>query len=318
MNPASRRTPDVHRDVVTTEFYDGQGLGNQLWIYAVVRTLAARSGRAFGIQSFERFKGQSFMRLDPGLKIRGSRHKEPTGELPDGIRHYFREEKAYHPLSGADVSRFDPSLLTSSGSLQIDGNFESEQYLEGFRSEISTWFHSRFTVPLDPSLGIISFRGGEYAGVPDLMLPLSYYEAAMEILRSRDGVTDFAVVTDDPIRAREYFPALKIISHRKIGRPSGYGLLALRSWSRGVGRDFSLVQGARSLILSNSSFSWWGAWTNRQVRTVVAPTYWARYNVSDGYWSPGDVLTEGWLWLDRFSQVRESGFFSNPTAEESP
>ena len=33
--------------IISTEFYDGQGLGNQLWVYASARSIAAKKGANF-------------------------------------------------------------------------------------------------------------------------------------------------------------------------------------------------------------------------------------------------------------------------------
>jgi len=72
-----------------------------------------------------------------------------------------------------------------------------------------------------------------------------------------------------------------------------------------VSVDYSILKNSKYLILSNSSFGWWAAWTNTIVKKVIAPKYWARYNVSNGYWSSGDSITRDWIWLDR------NGIFSN-------
>ena len=58
--------------------------------------------------------------------------------------------------------------------------------------------------------------------------------------------------------------------------------------------------------IPNSSFSWWAAWTNRIAKEVVAPKYWASHNFSDGFWATGDILTQGWTWLDRFNDFKTS------------
>lgn len=281
---------------MVTELYEGQGLGNQLWLYAVCRTLAEETGRAFGIQSHERFKGRAFLELDFGVPVIGNAHHGPSPDLPQGVDTYIREAKSFHPVSGADVTTFDERLMHVKGSVKIDGNFESESYILARRDQITKWFTSRFTVPLEEDVCVISFRGGEYAGVRDLFLPRSYYENAVAIMREREPRTKFLVVTDDSDLARRYFPDFPIVSNRKWGRAAGPGAWL---WSRGVGRDFALVQGARTAILSNSSFSWWGTWTNPRLECAIAPKYWARHNVSDGYWSAGDSLTQGWDWLDR-------------------
>jgi hypothetical protein len=44
---------------------------------------------------------------------------------------------------------------------------------------------------------------------------------------------------------------------------------------------------------------WWAAWLNKNVNEIIAPKYWARHNVSDGYWATGDSYTRGFTYMDR-------------------
>jgi len=42
--------------MIATRFYNGQGLGNQLWAYVVTRTIALDLGYEYGIMSPEKFR----------------------------------------------------------------------------------------------------------------------------------------------------------------------------------------------------------------------------------------------------------------------
>ena len=98
-------------------------------------------------------------------------------------------------------------------------------------------------------------------------------------------------------KAREYFPNYRIISS------GGVKIIAGRIYisppSKMIGRDFAILQNARYLILSNSSFSWWGAWTNQIAEVVIAPKYWAAYNVSKSFWSTAEIAEPTWIWKGR-------------------
>lgn len=55
--------------MLVTRFYDGQGLGNQLWTYIVTRTVALDKGYEFGFGSIEKFKGHDFLNLNFGRPV---------------------------------------------------------------------------------------------------------------------------------------------------------------------------------------------------------------------------------------------------------
>ena len=66
--------------MICTELYNGQGLGNQLWLYAVTRTKALDLGVDFGIMNPEKFKGLHFLDLDFGRQVFGG--SGPEGGPP--------------------------------------------------------------------------------------------------------------------------------------------------------------------------------------------------------------------------------------------
>ena len=57
--------------MIITELYNGQGFGNQLFVYATLRSIAEQNGYSWGIQCPERFKGYDFMNPSMGEEVRG-------------------------------------------------------------------------------------------------------------------------------------------------------------------------------------------------------------------------------------------------------
>jgi hypothetical protein len=92
---------------------------------------------------------------------------------------------------------------------------------------------------------------------------------------------NFLVITDDIEASRSYMP------------------FNIPTFHEDIGFDFYIVNQAQWLIISNSTFGWWAAWLNRAAKKIIAPKYWARHNVSDGYWATGDSYTRGFSYLDR-------------------
>ena len=47
-----------------------------------------------------------------------------------------------------------------------------------------------------------------------------------------------------------------------------------------------------TLVVSNSTLSWWGAWLGDADRTIVRPSVWP---LSDGVYQPEDIFPADWL-----------------------
>lgn len=272
--------------MLITELYNGQGLGNQLWSYVVTRTLAMDRGLDFGIMSPEKFKGGSFLSLDFGRAVRGGAGPEggPPDALPEGITNYYAEKDVWHPVFKCDIRDYDAGLLTVPDNTKIEGYFQSEKFIAHRRGEIREWLRVRPEADCRDfsreDLCVMNVRGGEYKGNPDLILPRKYWtDAAANMLRLNPRM-EFVVITDDVKYAQKLLPEYK-------------------AFHFDIGKDYSAVKNARCLILANSSFSFFPAWTSETVKRVIAPKYWARHNVSDGFWACAFNLYSGWLWQDR-------------------
>jgi hypothetical protein len=279
--------------VIGTCLYRGQGFGNQLWVYAVVRAAAIRKKTDFAVFNSRFFKGKDFLDLDFGFS-RDIHRKGPSKKIPYGFENVYKEFVSLHPKNKSDVSPFDPQIFSPKDYTFLEGPMQSEDYIVDFKEQISEWFK----VPEQGFSGcVINLRGGEFKSSKDHFLTRKYYYDAIDEIRRIDASCEFLVVTDDIKLSKQYFPNFKVQSS------GGVKIIANKYYfspkSRLIGNDFAKIQNAQYLILSNSSFSWWGAWTNTVAKVVIAPKYWARHNISDGYWSQGDSLTREWIWLDK-------------------
>ncbi|HTK33041.1 MAG TPA: glycosyl transferase [Candidatus Paceibacterota bacterium] len=259
--------------MITTELYDGQGLGNQLWCYVTTRIIALKNGYDFGIQSKERFKGKDFMAIDFGSPV-----------SPTDIQNTYTESPLYHYPSFSDIRLQDQKLITVPDGTKIDGLMQDELYIEEYKDEIRRWFTVKPEYDCrdysEDNICVINFRGGGYARDMHFFLPTTYWNNCIAAMRKINPNFTFIVVSDDPATARMFFPDFKVYH-----------------WS--IGKDYAVIKNARYLILSNSSFAWFPAWLSTDLKYCIAPKYWARHNISDGYWSLGYNLTKGWDYMDR-------------------
>lgn len=289
--------------MITTEFYSGQGLGNQLWMYAIVRTIAQKSGFEWGIQSPRRFKGKTFLKLDMGKRVFGLPSSVPSNRKPLGIRNLYFERQMIHGSGNFDVTPFQKTVFEMKDKTKLFGVFQSEDYVLSMRSQLTSWFKAETFTEVKRNTCYIHFRGGDFAGSSDLLLGESYYRSAIQYVQQLNPYAIFKIITNDTALARKYFPEIEIESNYHDGEiQSGPSVkLDLR-----IGEDFSKLQNADYLILSNSSFSWWAAWTNQNVKAVIAPKYWARHNLNNRFWSTGSILTRGWIYVSATGEVKKA------------
>jgi len=271
--------------MIVTEIYNGQGLGNQLACYVTTRVVAKDLGYDFGIMNPHKFKCLDFMDLDFGLPVTGGSGREggPPDTLPDGIQHYFKERWLYLP-NGSNVTIDDLNLELIQDNTKIDGIFQSEDRIIHRKNEIRQWLKVKPEKDCydysDPNICIINYRGGEYASVSDFHLNGKYWEYAIKKMQTININFRFVVITDDVERASAQFPDFEV-KHFDIGK------------------DFSIIKNAHYLILSNSSFPYFATLLSDTVKYILAPKYWGRHNISDGYWACGYNIFRDHVYIDR-------------------
>jgi len=289
--------------VICNELYSGQGLGNQLWNYAVTRVVADKIECDFSIISPERFKGANFINLDFGRKLTGGQSPEggPPYWLPRGVSNYFRERRENLLGSDTDISRADDSLWNVTPGVKIDGNFQSVTYLEGYRDKIRSWIPVNKVASPEFDIEntcVIHVRCGDFAALKSVFLPQDYYVNAISEMRKYNSELKFKCVTDDAVVARAMLPDfVEIVGSALSG--SVDDLQASHHIGGAVDCDFLLLYRAKYSIIPNSSFSWWATYLNSESEFVIAPKFWARYNRSDGFWSTSDIITPGFTYIDK-------------------
>jgi len=285
--------------MLITEIYNGQGLGNQIWCYTVTRTLAKDLGYKFGIQSPNKFKG---LNLFPNIKeeletitVNGGSGPEggPPTSLPENIKHYYKEKNVFHPKYNCYINPIDTNFFRLPDNTKIDGTMQAEQYIDHRREDIKKLLHvnedyyeSKYS---NKDTCILNLRGGpEYIPQHDLFLQKNYWDNAIEKMRKINSNMKFVVITDDVNTSQEWFPDFEV-RHETL------------EW------DYSVIHNAYYTILSNTSFAWFAVWTSSKNKFCIAPKYWARHNISDGFWSQGEALTKDWLYQDTNNNFHDYG-----------
>ena len=267
--------------MIIIEFYDGQGLGNQLWVYVVMRALAKKLNMPFIVLSHERFKAKYFLDIDYG-KIEEA--KEVLEKIEENKISYFKELMYLDMDLDCFMVDYDSSILNIKPYTKIDGYFQSEKYFfdgkEFFKSFIaikSNLLNENFVAK---GTCVLNIRGGEEnKNNINLILPKSYWNNAMDYMKQKFNIENFAIVTDDQEYCKELFPDIKIIKS-------------------GIAESYTALHQASYLIVSNSSFSYFPIKTKKEKPFVIAPMYWSRFDNKFKRWSSPANLYQDWTWLD--------------------
>lgn len=281
--------------MIGTEFIKGQGLGNQLFCYVSARCIAMDLGYEFGTAGQELLavnihsrKGMYFMDMELGTPIRD---KEKYRIYQEKESRIFRKNSVHDMTHGCYVADADDGIYKIEDDTLIYGNLQAEQYFLSHKKEIREWLkvkkeYDSYEYTRD-NLCVINVRGGEYADDHALFLRRKYWLDAMRNMRNIRPDMEFRIVTDDEKAAQRMLPGIEV-SHGDLAK------------------DYVTLKNARYLILSNSSFAFFPAFTSETVETVIAPKYWARHNVSDGYWASGQNIYGGFLYQDRDGKLLDA------------
>lgn len=277
-----------NKPIIATELLKGQGLGNQLFCYVTTRALAYEKGYDFSILNKEILannihsnKGMYFMDMDCGLYLSKNDFTNVYREKEDRL---FIGNSMHDIEHGCYITGVDEKILELSSSTLVYGNMQDASYFSKYKEQIKEWL--RVKPEYDnmeysrENLCIINIRGGEYANNPELFLKRSYWIKAMAHMKKIRSDMEFMVITDDVVAAKRILPEVPAFHFDLAG-------------------DYTAIKNAHYLILSNSSFAFFPTFTSETVKYVIAPKYWARHNVSDGYWASEQNIYDEFMYMDR-------------------
>lgn len=268
------------------------GLGNQLFQFSAGRSVAKKLGRELSVyehtnSDFPRFI-QSGSR--PATKRMVDRlvlnYCERSSVVRRGLwelrAHVFKADPRYFTFRQQDPfgGRDDERLFRHRGLLGMTGYFQNPEWYEPVLDEVLQILRSAVATVVRPEdrsfreeLGdytALSFRRGDYLRL-ECALPFSYYESALEALPKSDGA--LVLLSDDGLIAKfaaQWFQAqgFDVIPDSVLGKRSRH-------------RDLALLADASQVVMSNSTFCWWGTVLgddsferSDQTRCVIAPRQW--------------------------------------------
>ena len=278
--------------MIGTELLAGQGLGNQLFCYVTTRCIAMDNQLPFSILGGETVAnnihsncGMYFMDLDYGI---------PSGKEDFQQVYYEKEDRLYlgnsrHDLThGCYVTGVDEKLLHPQDGTLLYGNMQAESYYIRHKEEIRQWLKVKPEYDCmeysRDNLCILHLRCSDYLDCPELYLRKKYWIDGMKNMKKINPDMEFMIITNDVKEAGKILPGIP-------------------AYNFDLAKDYSIIKNAKYLLLSNSSFAYFPAFTSTTVKYILAPKYWARHNVSDGYWASEQNIYEGWHYQDRHGRI---------------
>ncbi|MCX7772822.1 MAG: alpha-1,2-fucosyltransferase [Clostridia bacterium] len=266
----------------------GGGLGNQLFQYALYHCAEAKGYPVYADLSFYNkavchngFELESIF----GIKLRECDEKElrQYKDRYDIIARAIR--KLLIPNFGLKTniireqnSRFIDGLISEQNKdSYLLGYWQSNGYFTEFEKEIKDALifpqlderNLAVEEEIKRSSSVsIHVRRGDYLNKDNINLfsnlgDSHYYDLAISYLESRFSDLRFYIFSNDNDWCRR---------HLKLKSPAVFV-----DWNNGIGsyKDMQLMAACKHNIIANSSFSWWGAWLNRNPgKTVIAPEKW--------------------------------------------
>lgn len=282
------------------------GLGNQLFQYAIGRSLAVKIGAELklDISGFETYKLHAYSlghfniqeKIATASEIAGlSRYAARKGKIWWLRNYFFADSKIYIKEKRNLEFQYDPTIMNAGASAYLDGYWQNEKYfkdIEGvLRQELSVKEalsgQDKIIAEMMAKVDSVSvhIRRGDYVtnaktnavhGACDI----SYYQKAAELIISRITTPHFFIFSDDHEWVKQnitFSHSTTYVDHNNAAR--NY-------------QDLRLMSLCRHNIIANSSFSWWGAWLNpNPEKIVIAPKQW----INDPTRDTSDLIPKTWI-----------------------
>jgi hypothetical protein len=283
------------------------GLGNQLFQYAIARSLSEKlhSEVVLDLNIYNKtgLRAHEFYAL---------KHFNVNAEIANSSdtklfysNNFFRkvQRRIMRQTGTGKIKQvyereqfvFNPDVFKYSGNIYLRGYWQSEKYfksIEGIiRSELSLKDSlSQKTLEVSKEITAkrntvsLHIRRGDY--VTDIktyntlgLCSLDYYRRCVSVLGNELGGLNIFVFSDDPVWVKEnivFNHPLYFVNHNNI---------------KYAYEDMFLMSLCEHNIIANSSFSWWGAWlNNNKNKIVLAPKKW----IVDTNRTNLDIIPEDW------------------------
>ncbi len=278
-------------------------LGNQMFQYALGRTLAERNSTELKIDvsgfenppPFWRYALNNFRIIEnkaTGEEIaRFKKYNWRKGRFWFWYNRLIADRRRY---ADERQFQFEPWILSLKDPVYLDGYWQTEKYFK----DIEPLLRREFTLKkpltansrrleneiLAAEAVSLHVRHGEMASIKHInewhgTCSVEYYQEAVMKMAERVKHPHFFVFSDDPAWVKENivpnFPTTYVTGNETT------------PW-----QDMYLMSRCKHHIIANSTFSWWGAWLDsNEHKIVIAPKKWFNVQKMD----TRDIIPTAWI-----------------------
>lgn len=186
-----------------------------------------------------------------------------------------------------------PSFSENERDILLRGYFNNEKYFVEAKDDILTLFNACFPSPPPTSTIGIHVRRGDYLKYNQVFFTLNkeYYQNALSLINNKNNENNnVTIVSEDTQWVKTH-----LIPYLPLNlRVNPYLHLPLEYEVKNgtILEDFQFLRGCETLILANSTFSWWAAYLSPRNPTVIFPLEWFKQpNLRNLY----KYTVKGWL-----------------------
>ena len=264
-------------------------LGNQMFQYAFAYLTSKKRGEDFFVLSSSSEYSLDYFELN-GKKNDPTRNS--WSRFLFYLKHPFPKTLIQYGSENMEaILKESESCHLLNGYFQSEGYFENQEsvlrelftikkeHKEAFEKKYKTLFETGKTLVIHiRRTDYVNWDIGEKFGGENLSLPFSYFESFLSKFNKPEYKVIF--ISDDLSAVKAHFGEQENFFYENNSEIM----------------DLQLLMHADVLCLSNSSFSWWGAYLNAKTnKQVFAPQYWLGFKTAYEY--PHGILCKNWQHL---------------------
>jgi hypothetical protein len=264
----------------------GGQLGNQMFIYASIKSVAIESENDFNYFYGEIDFKNSFDEIH-GNTITGIFKLEDDELLSEVPQNHMKHIEKNH-LNGK--SDYNENLFCLPNDVILEGLFQSPQYFEKYKKDVKKWFTFkddiyaksssiiktiRFKYPSHRLIFIHCRQGNDYKKL-GFAIGMGYYKRAIAKYNAlNNGTKTVYVLAGDKIPKIIY----KYLHNESFEVING-----------SLADDLCCLTQCDGGIIANSTFSWWAAYLQENPFVIIRPSTYFAYGK---YIAPYDIFPEG-------------------------